>query len=271
MRSTIGTLAGVLLVALLVTNSGCTHSTNTRDIIPPERPRHVTTEAGNGFVDVFWNPNAEGDVAGYNVFVSGSYDGRYTLIGSTTQARFTDYGAQNGNTYYYAVTAYDFDGNESELSVEEAYDIPRPDGFDLVLDNYRQFPQSSGYDFSAFRVVPYADEAVDMYFEYYQGRFYMVVPEDTDIRDMGATSSIYDIRVAPSGGWSVTKDVELDVGRTYVVWTWDDHYAKFRVRSLSPGRVAFDWAYQLQRSNPLMKRATPPDGVRQMSIRERAR
>ena len=264
-------MLAVLVGGLLLGSTGCDHVTGYRDYVPPDRPKNVSTEAGNGFVDVFWNQNREGDLAGYNVFVSTSYSGRYELIGSTTGTLFTDVGARNGSTYYYAVTAYDFDGNESPLSTEEAYDIPRPDGFGLVVENYRQFPQTSGYDFSAFRVVPYTDESADMFFEYFQGRFYMVVPEDTDIQDMGATSSIYDIRVAPAGGWSPTKDVELRIGRTYVVWTWDDHYAKFRVKSLSPSRVVFDWAYQLQRSNSLMKRAAPPDGTRQMSIRSRGR
>jgi hypothetical protein len=82
----------------------------------------------------------------------------------------------------------------------------------------------------------------------------MFVNTDTDIQDMGPTGSILDIGTAPSSGWSSTHSVALAPGHTYVVWTWDDHYAKFRVSSVSTGRVAFDWAYQLQKSNPLMKR-----------------
>ena len=83
----------------------------------------------------------------------------------------------------------------------------------------------------------------------------MDVDTDSDIQDMGPTGGILDITTAPASGWSTTHDVQLTVGHTYVVWTWDDHYAKFRVTSLSSGRVVFDWAYQLQKANPLLKRA----------------
>jgi hypothetical protein len=48
-----------------------------------------------------------------------------------------------------------------------------------------------------------------------------------------------------------------------VVWTWDDHYAKFRVSSVSSGRVVFDWAYQLVPSNRLLKKT--PAGERHRS------
>jgi hypothetical protein len=263
-------IAGTL-VLLLSATMGCEHVTSFRDFLPPDPPRHVTTEAGDGFIEVLWSANSEGDVAGYNVFASSSYDGRYELIGSTAGFHFTDYQARNGSTYYYAVTAYDFDGNESNLSTEEAYDVPRPEGYGQILNNFRQSRAGSGYDFSTYSALPYTDQAVDMYFEYADGRYYMNVPEDTDIQDMGPTSSILEVRVAPSTGWSPAGDVELHVGRTYVVWTWDDHYAKFRVRSLSTSRVVFDWAYQLQRSNPLMKRAVRPEGERRVKLREGSR
>jgi hypothetical protein len=121
---------------------------------------------------------------------------------------------------------------------------------------------TSGYDFSRYAVVPYNDLYADLYFENYQGTLYINVREDSDIRDMGMTTSLLDIREAPSSGWSVTHDAQLVAGHTYVVWTWDDHYAKFRVTNVSPTRVTFDWAYQLQQSNPLLKRAKVSGGER---------
>jgi hypothetical protein len=196
------------------------------------------------------------------VFVSSSYDGRYELIGSVRDAYFNDTEARNGATYYYAVTAYDYDGNESELSRDVAYDIPRPEGYGVVLDDYRRVTATSGYDFSRFGVVPYNDLYADMYFENWRDTLYMNVRSDSDIQDMGRTTSILDIREAPSSGWSTTHDVMLKPGHTYVVWTWDDHYAKFRVTNVSGSRVTFDWAYQLQKSNPLMKRAKNSSGER---------
>jgi len=243
-----------ILLAVAIPMSGCQHLTDV-DYAPPSPPTGLTTETGDDFIEIFWSPNRERDLAGYNVFVSSSYDGRYELIGSTRTEYFIDDDAVNGSTYYYAVTAFDYEGNESDLSRDVAYDVPRPEGYDVVLRDYYQYPSTAGYDFSRYAVVPYNDQYADMYFEEYQGQLYMNVRSDTDIRDMGPTTSLLDLKVAPASGWSPTHDVKLYPGHTYVVWTWDDHYAKFRVTNVSPGRVVFDWAYQLQESNPMMKRA----------------
>jgi hypothetical protein len=232
------------------------------DNVPPGAPTGVYTSTGDNFIELFWRQNPENDVAGYNVFVSSSYNGRYELIGSTKTTYFLDNGARNGNIYYYAVTAYDFDGNESALSRDVAYDIPRPEGYDVVLNDYRQTPNSAGYDFSTYAVMPFDAQNTDMYFENYNGAFFMNVYKDTDIQDMGRTNSLLDVGVAPDAGWSLTHDARLYVGHTYVVWTHDDHYAKFRVTSISPNRVVFDWAYQIVKSNPLLKRAAANGGPR---------
>src|SRR5437867_13366243 len=79
------------------------------DFVPPVPPAGLYTETGDNFIELFWRANPEKDVAGYNVFVSPAYDGRFELIGSTHTLHFNDTGARNGSTYYYAVTAYDFD------------------------------------------------------------------------------------------------------------------------------------------------------------------
>jgi hypothetical protein len=258
-----------VLSGLLAT--GCDLTRYGPDVTPPAPPTGLYTETGDGFIDLFWNPNNERDVAGYNVFVSSSYNGRYELIGSTRRAEFRDTGARNGNMYYYAVTAYDFDGNESELSRDVAYDVPRPEGYGVSLNDYRRYPSSSGYDFSSYAIVPHTSGDVDMWFENYNGELYMNVRTDTDIQDMGYTGSLLDVRTAPATGWSPTGDVRLRVGHTYVVWTWDDHYAKFRVTSLSQTRVVFDWAYQLQRSNPMLKKPVPVEGRRATGHEEKSR
>ena len=86
---------------------------------------------------------------------------------------------------------------------------------------------------------------VDFFFENYQGTFYLDVWDDTDIQDMGPTNDIYDIPFAPTSGWSTTKDAIATVGHTYVIWTWDNHFAKIRISNITNDRVVFDWAYQL--------------------------
>jgi len=213
------------------------------------------TQTGDNLVELFWIDNTEPDVAGYNVFVSTSFYGKYTLIASTKQPHYIDYGAANGTTYYYAVTAYDFSGNESGLSRDVVYDTPRPEGYNVLLDDYRTRPDLAGYDFSTYSLGPYDDRYTDMFFEYFNGSYYMNVWEDSDIQDMGYTASLYEIGYAPTSGWSPTKDVSLVVGHTYVVWTWDNHYAKFRVTALSSSHVVFDWSYQLQQGNTRLKPA----------------
>ncbi len=245
--------AALVGAALLI--AGCEPWMEEPDYYPPAPPSGVRTSTGDNFIELFWNQNGEPDLAGYYVYVSGSYGGRYELVGTTTDEYFVDSDARNGSTYYYAVAAFDYAGNISELSRDVAYDIPRPEGYNVILYDVRIAPGSAGYDFSRYAVVAFNDTYVDMYFENYNGSLYMVVNEDTDIQDMGPTRSILDITMAPAAGWSISKDVRLEAGHTYVVWTWDDHYAKFRVTGIAPGRVVFDWAYQLVESNPLLKRA----------------
>lgn len=254
----------VVMVFGMVLFAGCERIV-APDMIPPSPPTGLYTSTGDNFIELFWNRNPEGDVAGYNVFVSSRYDGRYELIGSTHTPYFLDEGARNGNTYYYAVAAFDYDGNESGLSRDVAYDVPRPEGYDVILRDYRVNPGSAGYDFGGYAVLPYDMQNTDMYFEYYNGAYYMDVYTDTDIQDVGHTGSLLDVKVAPASGWSPTHDVRLVVGHTYVVWTHDDHYAKFRVTEISPSRVVFDWAYQLQKSNPMLKRPSTQGTAREIN------
>lgn len=244
-----------LIAVASIALGGCHDMINHPDLTPPDPPRGLSTATGDNFIELFWDSNREPDVAGYNIFVSSSYDGRYELIGSSDTPYFLDDDAVNGTLYYYAVTAFDYDGNESDLSKDVAYDIARPEGYNVQLSDYHIYPGSSGYDFSSYAILAYDDEYADMYLENYNGIMYMNVRTDTDIQDMGPTESILDIGVAPTDGWSQTHDVLLKAGHTYVVWTWDDHFAKFRVHSLSPSRMVFDWAYQTRPSTNLLKRS----------------
>ena len=245
-----------VILALILASlafAGCKRNAIYPDTAPPDAPTGLATATGDNFIEISWDQNRESDIAGYNVFVSSSYTGRYELIGSTKRPYFMDKGAVNGNIYYYAVTAFDFEGNESPLSKDVAYDIPRPEGYNVMLSDYRLAPTTGGYDFSNFAVVPYDDRYADFYFENFNGRLYLDVQTDSDIEDMGPTRSVLEISTAPSGGWSSTHDAEVQVGHTYIIWTWDDHYAKVRVAGLSPSRVTFDWIYQLRPSTPLLK------------------
>jgi len=211
---------------------------------PPVIPNGVKVSIGDNRVDLYWNENRDPDLAGYNIYFSYSYDGEYQIIGSAPYNYFIDDEAVNGNKYYYAVTAYDYNGNESELSLDVVYATARPEGFNQAIFDFRRFPNNSGYSFPLYSVVAYDSIDVDFFFENYQGTFYLDVWDDTDIQDMGLTTDIYDIPYAPTSGWSTTKDVFAKIGHTYVIWTWNNHYAKIRISNITNERVVFDWAYQ---------------------------
>lgn len=69
-------------------------------------------------VTLAWDPNTETDLAGYNIFY-GLESRVYTQsidVGNVVE--FTIDGLDENATYYYAATAYDTDGNESDYSDE---------------------------------------------------------------------------------------------------------------------------------------------------------
>ncbi len=227
------------------------------DTTPPAPPVNVDTYVADGEVEIIWDHNRESDLAGYNIYYSYAYNDPYTLIGSTGSNvnRFVDFDVNNGVKYYYAVAAYDLNGNESELSYDEVYGVPRPEGMNQSVFDYIKFPASAGYDFSEYQIGSYNevtdDYSADFFFENFEGTFYLNVWDDSDIQSMGSTNNIYDIIYAPLTGWvplvegENVKYIEARVGHTYVVYTWDNHFAKVRINAITNERVIFDWAYQL--------------------------
>jgi hypothetical protein len=251
-------LGFVLVLTLMI---GCRHPLYI-DLTPPSPPQGILALAMDNSVEISWLRNPEPDVAGYKIWVSDRYDGKYHVLGVVDETKFLDYGAKNGVRSYYGVTAYDYDGNESDLSTDLVYATPRPEGFGTRLNDFHASPNLSGYDFSTYSVGDYNDDYTDVFFESANGRFYLNVWDDSDIQDMGYTKTLYDIGVAPSAGWSPSKSVEAIPSHTYVIWTWDDHFAKVRVREVTSSRVTFDWAYQVAKSNPELKRQLATDGSR---------
>ena len=255
---------GLILAATLMI--GC-HESMLLDVTPPSPPQGIQAIALDNSVQLTWLINPERDVSGYKVWYSDRYDGTYHVLGSVANAKFVDYGAKNGVRIYYGVTAYDFDGNESDLSTDVVYATPRPEGFGTKVNEFHSSPNLAGYDFSTYSVGNYNDDYTDLFYEASNGRFYLNVWNDSDIQDMGYTSTLYDIAVAPTYGWSPSKSVEAIPGHTYVIWTWDDHFAKVRVKEVTSQRVTFDWAYQLATSNPELKRQLAGDGSRTLHPR----
>jgi len=71
-----------------------------------------------------WDANTESDLAGYKVHygtVSGSYSVHTDVHNVTTST-------VAGQTYYFAVTAYNASGNESGCFNQVSYSVPSPNG-----------------------------------------------------------------------------------------------------------------------------------------------
>jgi hypothetical protein len=177
-------------------------------------------------------------------------------MATTSNTHFTDSDVTNGNTYYYAISAFDRSGNESDLSYETVSDTPRPEGFDLRLYDYGG-PNSllSGYDFSTYTTQLYSLPLTDIYYGYVGGECVMIAsnpnPEGplTDIQDAGYRP-LAELDQAPPAGWAESGWVTLTEGHSYYVWTRDNHYGKFYVKHVEPAYVVVDWAYQIDPGNP---------------------
>ncbi len=233
---------------------------DTADFEPPAVPRGVISITGDEQVTLSWYPNNETDLAGYNIYRSADAETGYYLLAGTVSSVYVDRDVINGRTYYYAVTAYDFAGNESELSYELVFDTPRPEGYGVRVFDMNRNPEVAGYDFSDYLVVDYRDALADIYFEYdpQSGGFYINrTADDTEIQDYGYTESLDDISYAPEQGWSQLGYVEAIVGHTYIVWTHDNHFAKIRVTRITPNMLEFDWAYQIDEGNPELLLSIP--------------
>lgn len=255
----------IILTAGAVILGGCHDETAPRDLAPPAAPRGLYSVTGDQSATLHWLGNTEGDLSGYRVYIGDCPDLScpYSRVGSTVSTSFTVTGLTNGQTRYFAVSAVDLAGNESDLSYNSIYDTPRPAGTNRALSDKGASPTVSGYDFSAYVVRPWDDPSTDMYFQVVGGVPQMVCPfTDTDIQDAGYASSLDAVDFAPSAGWSATGTVELIPGHCYVLAIGSTfvNYAKFRVSGVSSSQVVFDWAYQTDPNNREL-RARPSEGT----------
>ena len=258
-------ILGVSLSALVL--QGC--SVESGDVIvmddmPPAAPRGVRSVTGDGQVLIEWYPNQETDLKGYVIYRSLDELEDYTEIDTVGAIRssYVDDEVRNGTTYYYAVSAFDSDGNESDLSPEIVDDTPRPDGGNIRLEDYILDPDFSGFDFSSTEkgAQPYDLRGVDIYFgvDTKVKVPYIYSDNDTEMQDLGYTDSMDDVDVSPTQGFTV-KFVEAIIGHTYALLTPNGNYAKVRVTHLKmdltdddvrEAWMVFEWAYQLQPDNP---------------------
>ena len=260
---TIAALVGASLLAL----PGC-HDDNPVAVVsaPPAVPSGVSTITGDGEVEVLWNPVRGNAVAGYGVYRSSTADGAYTRLATVMgeeSASYLDDGVANGATYFYAVDAFNAAGDESALSYETAFDTPRPAGTGVTVYARQDDAARSGIDWSEWNgsfVRAFDHPMTDLVVQRVNGLLFAKGTEIggywNDVQGLGWTGTMDDVSWAPDQGWSANPDgVELIIGHTYVVWTHDNYFAKFRVVSIAeasgtPSAAVIDWAYQVDQGNP---------------------
>ncbi len=257
MRTKLRTITMTLL-ALAALSLACDSHWHDHD--PPPVPAGVYSITGDSYIEVLWSPVHVDDLAGYQVYRSRHSAGEYHYIGASNDESFIDTDVDNGNTYFYAVTAYDDDDNESELSYEDVFDTPRPSGRNLTVYDEDEF---AGVDFSDYRegmIQEWDALSTDMYLLWLNERYCFasrdVVIGDTvygtDMQHAGVVSSLDDIGWAPDNGWTEESadTLVLFEDNAYIVWTWDNHFAKFMVVEIGYDYVVIDWAYQTDEGNP---------------------
>ncbi|MCK4596426.1 hypothetical protein KAU04_00250 [bacterium] len=268
----------ILPISIALLTAGCCDVNRCCDHTPPPVPAGVYTITGDGFVEICWSEVRIDDLAGYKIFYSMSPNGQYSCIGKSGDNYFVDDDVQNGVTYYYAVSAYDWDGNESNLSYETVHDTPRPEGYDLTI--YDE-DSRAGVDFSGYysrMIQPWDNPFVDMYLLWLNGRYCLASTDvaylgsiyGTDIQYAGYVNSLDEIDWAPDGGWStdIADTLTLYEGHAYLVWTWENNFAKFQVMHIGYDYVVIDWAFQIDKGNPELKALPAGESLSPADLRQ---
>ena len=247
-------------VAALLLTTGCRERDRIVALdLPPHRVDGVYSVTGDGEVAIHWRANQDDDIDYYKVYRNVSATGTFTLIGTSGGTSYVDVDVVNGDTWFYAVSAVDNAGQESpQLSVENVFDTPRPEGFNVTLTNDRTADATSAWDFSARVRRASLDPAADIYYDadVPGGHYLVFAAPGTLIQDAGFVD-LPDVDFAPPSGWSADGVVEAIPGHSYILLTRDDHYAKFFVVSRDGGAMVMNWAYQIDPNNPELARRLP--------------
>jgi hypothetical protein len=124
------------------------------------------------------------------------------------------------------------------------------------LDDCVENPQKAGYDFEGGNVVSCEDSTVDIYFSHAPNdTTYFLVPQDTDIKDIGKRNSLSEVRGFRPRNWSPNHAVPIVAEHVYVVWTYQDDFYLVRVRDVRQDHVAFDWVWHSQLSRKVVAAA----------------
>jgi hypothetical protein len=268
------------LLALVMSSTGCDDDdVDVVDVTPPAIPAGVSSITADEEIILYWIPNRELDLDGYRIWWSvdnldfellddiDAFDPDFYDADSDYMVYF-DFGIANGSENFYAVTAYDIGGNESDLSLEYVRDVPRPEG-DVLLQRNDLAPLASGFDFSGAVFDPTAQNyllaSTDVWFEVDgNGIPWLVLPapsvqREIRVQDYGLTG--FDgLSFAPETGYSRLDRVEAIAGHSYAFEIVTDpagfglvNYAKLYVKSVDGNEISLRWGYQEIAGEPQLK------------------
>ncbi len=121
----------IALILLLVLTA-CQKSGNNVEFVKQPDPPTITPVPPQGQqptptlakVTITWEANSEADMAGYKIYMSmnSTFQDPPVVLGLVTT--YTVENITRGRTYYFAVSAFDTSGNESEKSETRQITIP---------------------------------------------------------------------------------------------------------------------------------------------------
>ncbi len=79
---------------------------------------------GGSTVSVEWTPNSDPSVVGYNVYYGGASRNYTNVLSAGNTNNLSVDGLDEGQTYFFAVTAFDAFGDESDFSAEFVFIVP---------------------------------------------------------------------------------------------------------------------------------------------------
>jgi hypothetical protein len=127
---------------------------------PPEPPDTTVTEDGRT-VRLTWHPNTESDLAGYKAH-AGLQPRTYSTtvdVGNNLQYAFT--GLAQNFTWYFAATAYDMAGNESEYSAEVALFL-EPQAIAWAAPRIALLSDTTSITLDSLQALPIATDTLDI-------------------------------------------------------------------------------------------------------------
>jgi len=138
---------------------------------------------------------------------------------------------------------------------------PADRGVTVKLDDCMDNAPMAGYDFESRRIVSCEDSTVDVYLSFNQeGKYYFLVPEDTQIKDIGPRTDIRSIRMIKPAGWTDDHGALLMAGHAYVVWTVSDDLYILKVDALWEKHVMFSWVWHSRLSREAAERFLKENG-----------